>query len=141
MSINGFTVLLIQVKLTRLSEKYSVLSRIVAGAVLFALGEVGFALSTAWAGFILSMIVFTLGEILIIPAEYAQIDQITPHGMRGTYYGAQSLSELGNFLGPWAGGLVLSSMGGKTMFLTLSVVSLVSLIFYWKGCKKYENRG
>lgn len=46
---------------------------------------------------IAAMIVFTLGEILIIPAEYAQIDQIAPPRMRGTYYGAQSVSELGNF--------------------------------------------
>jgi hypothetical protein len=47
---------------------------------------------------IAAMIVFTLGEILIIPAEYAQIDQIAPPRMRGTYYGAQSVSELGRRL-------------------------------------------
>jgi predicted MFS family arabinose efflux permease len=79
------------------------------------------------------MIVFTLGEILIVPAEYAQIDQISPANMRGTYYGAQSVSELGSFLGPWAGGMILSAYGGPAMFLVMAGCALVSLVFYWMG--------
>lgn len=140
MSLNGLTVILCQAVLTKWSEKYSLVRRIALGGVLFALAETGFAFSPGWTGFLISMFVFTHGEILIIPAEYAQIDQITPEGMRGTYYGAQSISELGNFLGPWAGGWVLSSLGGQTMFLALSVLSLTSILFFWKGRQIYETK-
>ncbi|GAA4719337.1 MDR family MFS transporter [Brevibacillus fulvus] len=138
MSINGITVLLTQVFITKWSERYTLFQRIVAGSLLFACGEVGFAFSNSWFSFILFMIIFTLGEILVVPAEYAQIDQITPPGMRGTYYGAQGFNELGNFLGPWAGGMILSAYGGQPMFLTMALISLVSLIFYTAGRKAHR---
>lgn len=137
MSINGLTVLFLQLPLTRWSERFTLFQRIVLGSVGFALGEIGFAFSDGWALFILSMIIFTVGEILIVPAEYAQIDQITPEGMRGTYYGAQSFCELGGFVGPWIGGLVLASYGGTSMFLLMALISLASLIFFAKGRQMY----
>lgn len=77
---------------------------------------------------------------MIVPAEYAQIDQITPPSMRGTYYGAQSVSELGSFLGPWAGGMVLSAYGGPVMFLVMAVLAMVSIVFYWLGRRLYDKR-
>ncbi|MFS0558207.1 MDR family MFS transporter [Brevibacillus sp. 179-C9.3 HS] len=140
MSVNGFTVLLLQIPITRLVERYSLFSRVAGGAVLMALGEVGFAFSPGWTSFIVAMIVFTIGEILIVPAEYAQIDQISPANMRGTYYGAQSVSMLGSFLGPWAGGMVLAHYGGPVMFLVMAVLAMVSLIFYWLGRRLHEKR-
>lgn len=140
MSANGFTVLLLQIPLTRFAERYSLFSRIAAGAALMAVGEVGFAVSAGWSWMVAAMIVFTFGEILIVPAEYAQIDQISPANMRGTYYGAQSASELGSFLGPWAGGMVLSAYGGPIMFLSMGACALVSLIFYWLGRNLHRKR-
>ncbi|RXT07973.1 MFS transporter [Ammoniphilus sp. CFH 90114] len=140
MSINGLTVLLLQIKLTQWSERFSNFRRIGVGCFLFLCGEIGFAYSVHWTGFILAMMIFTIGEILVVPAEYAQIDQITPQGMRGTFYGAQSFCELGSFLGPWAGGMILSTFGGKTMFLTLGIVSITSLVFYWKGQQIFKKK-
>jgi MFS family permease len=140
MSVNGMTVLLLQAPLTRWTERFSLFRRLVAGALLMAAGEVGFAFSAEWGWFVAAMIVFTLGEILIIPAEYAQIDQIAPPRMRGTYYGAQSVSELGNFLGPWAGGLILSAYGGTAMFLVMAALAVASLAFYGLGRRLYEKR-
>lgn len=140
MSVNGMTVLFLQVPMTRLVERYSLFSRIAGGALLMAVGEVGFAISSSWSWFVAAMVVFTLGEILIVPAEYAQIDAITPPNMRGTYYGAQSVSELGSFLGPWAGGMILSAYGGPVMFLVMAALAVISLTFYWTGRRLYQQR-
>ncbi|UFJ42013.1 MFS transporter [Brevibacillus humidisoli] len=140
MSVNGLTVLLIQVWLTRWSERFSLFRRMVMGSLLLSAGAVVFAFAQGWISFIVAMFVFTLGEILLVPAEYAQIDQITPPGMRGTYYGAQGFSELGNFLGPWLGGMLLSAFGGTTMFLVLALISLASLLCFARGRKLYEMR-
>ncbi|HZG81792.1 MAG TPA: MFS transporter, partial [Brevibacillus sp.] len=140
MSANGLTVVLLQIPLTRLVERYSLFSRIVAGALLMAIGEIGFAASAEWSWFVAAMVVFTLGEILIVPAEYAQIDQITPAQMRGTYYGAQSISELGSFLGPWVGGMILFGYGGPVMFSFMAFLAVFSLLFYWLGRQIYVKR-
>ncbi|GED54944.1 MDR family MFS transporter [Brevibacillus borstelensis] len=140
MSVNGVTVLLLQAPLTRWAERLTLFRRMVGGVLLMAAGEVGFAFSQEWSSFIIAMIVFTLGEILIVPAEYAQIDQISPAHMRGTYYGAQSFSELGNFLGPWAGGMILSTYGGTVMFLVMAALAVISLVFYGAGRSLYEKK-
>jgi predicted MFS family arabinose efflux permease len=110
------------------------------GSILLALGEVGFAFSSNWSLYILSMVLFTIGEIWIVPAEYVLIDQITPEGMRGTYYGGVTFSNLGNFLGPWVGSIVLGDFGGTAMFLIFSLIALVGIIFYWRGLVCYRVR-
>jgi len=141
MSVNGLTVLLAQIPVTRMAERIGLFQRLALGCLLFALGEIGFAYSMALAAFVLAMIIFTIGEILIIPSEYALIDEITPSGMRGTYYGAQSLNEFGNFLGPWIGGLFLSLWGGKALFFLMAAFSLGSLLFFWAGRRLAIQRG
>ncbi|PEW14416.1 MDR family MFS transporter [Bacillus cereus] len=140
MSVNGLTVLMIQIPLTRWAERFSLFQRIAFGCILFAVGEVGFAFSTLWVAFIISMFVFTVGEILVIPAEYAQVDEITPSGLRGTYYGAQSLGEFGNFVGPWFGGILLAVYGGTTMFLFMALISLLGIYFFYRGKQIYNKK-
>lgn len=140
MSINGFTVLILQIPLTSWLERFTFVQRIAFGCVLFALGEIGFAFSTSWIPFIISMLVFTLGEILVIPAEYAQVDEITPPNLRGTYYGAQSLGEFGNFVGPWFGGILLSVYGGTTMFLFMACISLLGSYFFYLGKRNFSKK-
>jgi MFS family permease len=139
MSLNGMIVITTQLLITRWSERYSLFRRLVMGSLLFAAGEIGFAFSNGWIGFVISMTIFTFGEILIIPSEYAQIDEITPNGMRGMYYGAQGFSEIGNFIGPWFGGVLLLSFGGEVMFLTMATFSIVSIAFYWFGRKLNQS--
>lgn len=141
MSLNGITVVIAQYPITRWSEKLSLFHRIVLGSGLLAAGEAGFAVFSGWYGFIGSMVLFTIGEILVVPAEYAQIDEITPNEMRGTYYGAQSFTELGNFMGPWFGGLLLSYFGGPVMFLTMAGISAVSCLFFARGRRAYQIKG
>lgn len=89
--------------------------------------------------FILSMIVFTFGEMLTFPAGNILTDRIAPDHMRGAYYGAQSFSNLGHFLGPWIGGMLLSGYNGKVLFLTMAVVAVSAIVFYARGERKLAS--
>jgi MFS family permease len=138
MSINAVTVVVLQVPLTRLSERIGPLSAIILGNVMFAIGNVGYALSDTWPLFMAAMFFFTLGEILNYPAANVLIDRLAPEGMRGTYYGAQSFSSLGHFMGPIIGGALLASWGGGPLFLGLAVLTLGGTYFYWRGTRLYN---
>lgn len=140
MSVNAIVVILLQVPLMRWIEKHSALWAIVMGSVLFALGDVGYSVSNGWFMFILSMVVFTLGEIFNFPASNLLIDRIAPDGLRGTYFGAQTFQNLGYFLGPWIGGLLLQTWNGSVLFLSMAVVSLSGTGFYWLGQRGYDRR-
>jgi hypothetical protein len=50
-----------------------------------------------------AMAVFSIGEVFIVPSEFAIIDRIAPHDRRGTYFGAQTFTQLGGFVGPYLG--------------------------------------
>ncbi|RED63175.1 MDR family MFS transporter [Cohnella lupini] len=133
MSVNAITVVSLQVPFTKWADKYSALTVLSVGVAFFALGNVGFGLSGNWLMFILSMIVFTFGEMLTYPAGNLLTDAIAPEGMRGAYYGAQSFSNLGHFLGPWVGGILLSHYNGRVLFLVMAVVAVCAIVFYKAG--------
>ncbi|MCY1307433.1 hypothetical protein D9M70_573560 [compost metagenome] len=80
-----------------------------------------------------SMILFTIGEVLIVPSEYVLVDGISNAGNRGTYFGAHSLSTVGNFLGPLIGGLALGTVGGAGMFLLFALLSAASALLFAIG--------
>ncbi|REE88578.1 putative MFS family arabinose efflux permease [Paenibacillus taihuensis] len=133
MSVNAITVVALQIPVSRWMEKFSVIGALTLGVSLYALGNVGFAFSVGWISFIVSMIVFTLGEIITYPAGSMLVDGIAPEGMRGSYYGAQSFSNLGHFIGPWIGGILLSRFSGSVLFTTMAFVAMSAILFYRAG--------
>lgn len=116
----------------RISHRY--LSQwLIAGLSMFMLGLIGFGLSTSVLGWVLAMAVFTVGEIIVFPAEYMFIDRIAPDHLRGMYYGAQNLSNLGAALGPVLCGLVLASLPAHYMFYMLGAFIVGGGVFYFIG--------
>lgn len=140
MSANAIAVVLFQLPITRFTEKHTPLFSITIGNIMYALGDVGFALSHNWTAMIASMVIFTIGEVMCFPAGDVFIDRLAKEGMRGTYYGAKTFSSFGQFLGPWIGGFLLASYGGPTLFLTVAAISLSSTAAYWNGQRTYQIR-
>lgn len=118
----------------RISHRY--LSQwLIFGLSMFMLGLIGFALSTSVLWWVLAMAVFTVGEIVVFPAEYMFIDRIAPDHLRGMYYGAQNLSNLGAALGPVLCGLVLASLPAHYMFYMLGAFIVGGGVFYFMGAR------
>ncbi|WP_442601390.1 MDR family MFS transporter [Paenibacillus sp. KN14-4R] len=140
MSVNAVTVIALQLIMSRLMEGRSPTLGIHLGNVLFALGFVGFALAHSWTGWIISMIIFTMGEILNYPSGSLLMDRLAPEHLRGTYFGAQSFSSLGHFIGPWLGGLILSFTSGGGLFTIMAAIALAASIFYSAAQRHFEAK-
>ncbi|MFC5531581.1 MDR family MFS transporter [Cohnella yongneupensis] len=140
MSANALTVVTLQIPLSSWAEKYAPIKSIHVGNVLFAAGLIGFAISGSWVALVVSMIVFTMGEILNYPAGTLLMDKLAPEGLRGTYYGAQSLGNFGQFIGPMLGGFLLDAYGGTTLFLFMGCIVLSASYFYQAGQRRLETR-
>lgn len=140
MSVNAVTVVLMQIPISHWVEKRSPLFGIHAGNALIAAGLLGFAFSGHWIGFVAAMVVFTIGEILNFPAGNVLLDRLAPEGMRGTYFGAQTFSNLGQFIGPWIGGYLLGAYNGTVMFTVMGIVVLVASVFYGAGTREFADR-
>lgn len=135
-SINGAVVLLGNSVARRFIERVGALSALGAGCIMFMISQIGFGCSSGLAGFAISMAVFTVGEILVVPSEYILVDGISNDKNRGSYYGAHALSSAGSFLGPTLGGLTLSTVGAPAMFALFAGFSAASALFYTAGNRR-----
>lgn len=106
---------------------------LVAGLSMFMMGLAGFALSSSILLWVISIVIFTVGEIIVFPAEYMFIDKIAPNNLRGMYYGAQNLSNLGAALGPVLCGIVLATQPPHYIFYMLALFIVAGGMFYFLG--------
>lgn len=132
-SINGAAVLIGNPFARRFIERAGALNGLVIGCILFALGEIGFMSAAGFWGLAISMVVFTIGEILVVPCEYMLVDGIANDRIRGSYFGAHSFSTVGNFIGPTLGGAMLGAFGGAGMFLLFAGFAGLSAILFAVG--------
>ncbi|OCO98367.1 MULTISPECIES: MFS transporter [unclassified Ensifer] len=132
-STNAATVLIASTPARFVIERIGALRALSLGCLLFLVGEIGFAASSDVEMLIASMILFTIGEVLVVPSEYVLVDGISDAGNRGTYFGAHSLASVGNFLGPLIGGLALGTVGGTGMFLLFALLSAASALMFAIG--------
>ncbi|WLR94582.1 MFS transporter [Shinella zoogloeoides] len=134
-SINGAVVLIGNPFARRFIERAGALNALVIGCLLFLAGELGFLVSSGLWGLAISMVVFTIGEILVVPSEYMLVDGISNDRNRGSYFGAHSFSTVGNFVGPTLGGLMLGAFGGPGMFLLFAGFAVISAILFAVGTR------
>ena len=135
-SINGAVVLLGNPAARRFIERVGALPALIIGCVLFTVSQIGFLSSSALVGFAVSMVVFTLGEILVVPSEYILVDAISNEENRGSFYGAHALSSAGSFLGSTLGGLTLGLLGAPAMFALFAGFSAASALLYMAGNRR-----
>lgn len=104
---NAAMVVLFQYGVTRKSAQYSPLPILSGGGLLYMAGMLVFALSRSFPAFLLGMIIFTCGEMLLVPTATALIANMAPPDMRARYMGVFSLSfRVAQGIGPVMGGLL-----------------------------------
>ncbi|TDC80876.1 MFS transporter [Micromonospora sp. KC606] len=130
LATNAITVVVLQVSVSQFMEKRNPVTSITVGGLLTVAGMAGFAVADGVWQFVAAMVVFSLGEILIYPAEFAIIDRIAPEDNRGAYFGAQTFAQIGVFIGPFTGGLLLGAYGGTAMFLGVGSFALAGVVIY-----------
>ncbi|MNF85932.1 Multidrug resistance protein MdtH [compost metagenome] len=133
---NAITVIALQYVIGRRINSRQLMPWLLAGMALFLAGLLGFSLAQSLLLWCLAMLVFTLGEIIVIPAEYMFIDSIAPEHLRGVYYGAQNLSNLGAALGPVICGFALAHLVPVATFYLLIGSVLLAALFYYLGARR-----
>ncbi|TFF40034.1 MFS transporter [Pseudomonas sp. RIT623] len=133
---NAVTVIALQYVIGRRIGRQQLMPWLMAGMAMFIAGLLGFSVAASAPAWCLAMLVFTLGEIIVIPAEFMFIDLIAPEHLRGVYYGAQNLSNLGGGLGPILVGLALGYLLPAAVFYLLIGSVMLAAMFYWLGTRR-----
>ncbi|WP_026575307.1 MDR family MFS transporter [Bacillus sp. UNC438CL73TsuS30] len=137
LTINAVMVVVLQMPISHIAEKFKPMQAMLAGSIFMAAGLFGFSFVSDWVTAVFSIILLTLGEILIFPSSSILIDHLAPEHLRGAYFGAGQFRKIGNFLGPVLGGFLLSHVHGQVMFWMIAVITMGSLFFFTAGNKVY----
>ncbi|CAN7762502.1 MFS transporter [Paenibacillus sp. LjRoot153] len=141
--INTLSVVTLQYPLTKLMKRFSSLTSLKVGCLLFGLGLFGFGLFDNMYLLILSMVVFTTGEILCYVIGDVLIGEIAPAHLRGAYYGAGGFMIIGQSAGTWIGGMLLSTLGfgqGPIIFSILMLLAFMAFPFFHRGQQLREKQ-
>ncbi|WP_314242856.1 MFS transporter [Streptomyces kutzneri] len=132
---NAITVIGAQYALGSRLKQDNLLKWLTVGIGAFIVGLVAMSLSTNAAIIVIAVVIFSLGEVILVPAEFTFIDSIAPDNLRGSYFGAQNLIHIGIALGPILCGFLLQHFAPATMFYVLIAVVTASWWFYVIGCR------
>ncbi len=109
LSLNGIIVLILELPLSTFTQRFSPKSMIAAGWILTGLGFGLTAFASNVPFLALTVVLWTLGEILHHPASAAYVADLAPGHMRGRYQGAWEFTwSLAQTLGPLLGVLAFS---------------------------------
>ncbi|MGH8350403.1 MAG: MFS transporter [Pseudomonas sp.] len=141
LACNAISVILLQYQIGRFLKRQQLRQWIVAGTGLFILGLIGFSLADSLVSWCVAIFIFTLGEIIIYPAEFLFVDTLAPEELRGSYYGAQNLAALGGALSPMICGFMLMHTPAPMMFYALSALAAVGgLLCYISGRRSHSKQ-
>ncbi|MNE41800.1 putative transporter [compost metagenome] len=134
--INTLSVVTLQYPLAKLMKQFSSMAALKAGCVFFGLGLLGLGSFNQVTLLAVSMIVFTLGEILCFVIGDVLIGEIAPAHLRGAYYGASGFAFIGQSICTWLGGILLQTLGfdqGPLIFSILMLLTFVAYPFFHRG--------
>ena len=130
---NAFMCVFLQYTVSNQTRKFKTLPVASVGMLVYALGAGSVALMTGFTGFWLSMVILTLGELILIPTASKYVADIAPEDLRGRY---MSLYWFGwgvsRTLAPLIGGYLNDNISPRSIWiggLLFGLTSTFGLIF------------
>lgn len=113
LSLNGALIVFCELPLTRLTRKFPARRVMAIGHLLCAFGFALNAFTHSIAGLVMCMIIFTVGEMLLMPTASAYLANLAPPEMRGRYMGVAGFT--------WAIALILGPLCGMKLYAAAPV--------------------
>lgn len=116
-AVNGFLIILVTIPISNMATKWHRFRTMAIAAIFLGLGYGFTALADTLTLFIISVVIWTLGEIAATSVAPAIIADLSPVELRGVYQGIfGSAWGLAAFIGPLAGGWVYEHWGSDALW-------------------------
>ena len=126
---NAVMVVLFQIPVTSVSKRYPNLSVLITGAIFYTLAVTSVAFGQGFWWFWCSMVVMTIGEMLLMPTSSTFVANLAPPDKRGRYMSIYSLTW-GAAAGtaPLLGGFLNDTFGPRTIWFGGGVVGMIGIL-------------
>ncbi len=140
---NGLMVIFFQVLVTNKTKHFRPLTMITLGMFLYALGTGTVAFATGFWGFMVSIIIVTIGELIIVPTSSAYVANRAHPEMRGRYMGIYNLAwSFARGVGPVFGGFLNDSYGPTSIWyggFAIGTLSSLGLLLLTLATRRKET--
>lgn len=143
LSLNAVTVLVVQYPIVRAASKFPPIIPLILGNVCVALSLLLFGMPGGVPLLMFSVVLFTVGEVLLFTMMDMLIDRIAKPEWKGTYFGTIGFNNLGSVMAPILGGLLLDQFGalnGPAVFVPLALTTALGLPFLITAHKRLRIR-
>jgi MFS family permease len=128
-TINTLMIVAMEVPLNMATSHWANRSTMIIAAMLFAVGFGALGLVTTALGVVITVVIWTFGEMLLFPSMSAHMGDIAPAERRGAYMGAYSMALSTAFaIGPWLGTAIFSRYGSFTVWATMFFIGALSAL-------------
>jgi MFS family permease len=140
MASNAITVILLQMPITLFVRRFKPLNILAFGAGFFALGFVGMIFANSFWTFMASMVVLSLGEIILVPTATTLAANSAPEDMRGRYMSIFGLAwGLADGVGPMFGGFLSDAIAPVATWYGGLVVTFLCLVGFIFLSRRYKG--
>lgn len=131
LAVNGVVVIATSLTAARLVARWPHLPVLAVSAVLVGLGFGLTAPASTTLGYAAAVVVWTLGEVTMIPVAPSLLAAISPERLRGSYMGVYHAAwGLAGLVGPVVGGAVLQRFGAQVLWLGCLGAGLLSAAMF-----------
>ena len=128
---NALMVVLLQIFVTRRTSRYSPLKIMSLGTLLYGIGVGSIAFGTGFWGFLISMIIVTVGELMVIPTAITYTANRAPENMRGRYMSLLALTwGAGTMVGPLLGGFLNDNISPASIWYGGGAAGILGSLIY-----------
>ncbi len=131
MATNATMVVAFQYAVTRITKRYPYLPVLAAGSLFYAVGVGSVAFGSNFPTFLTSMVVLTIGEMVMVPTAMALTATLAPPEMRGRYMSIYGLTwTIGMGSGPLAGGILHDAIAPVAIWYGGMLMALVAALAF-----------
>jgi MFS family permease len=129
---NALMVVFLQVLVTQWTKKHPPLRMMALGMSFYAVGVGTVVLGTSFWGFWMSMVIISIGELIIVPTGSTFVANLAPADMRGRYMSIYGLTwSLSIGIGPLLGGFLSDKFGPPATWYGGLLIGLTSVVAFF----------
>ena len=126
---NALMVVFLQVYVTHITKRYRPLPVMALGTFFYTFGVGSVAFSHSFTGFWISIVIMTIGELILMPTASAYVAGLAPPDMRGRYMSVAGLTwSAAAGIGPLMGGYLNDNIAPVATWYGGFVIGIIGIM-------------
>jgi MFS family permease len=131
-AINTVIIIIVEVPLNMAMIDWRHRHSLALGAVLIGAGFGALIFVDGVVGAAITVVVWTFGEMIFLPASAAFVSDIAPREQAGAYMGLYTMGfSVALAVGPWVGTAVMERYGSSAVWIGTLACSLMTAVMIW----------